>query len=211
VLALAVAAAGALLAVASILFTAFGTGGDGTMRVQSASMEPTYQPGSLVAVHSSDGTAVRRGQVVVFSAHDWGMDQVYMQRVIAVGGDRVVIDRTGTLSVNGTPLHESYIAAGSDMRSVPVDVTVPAGRLFLLGDHRNDSLDSRYHQGDYAGTIPRTAVVGTVSPHRTAPSPDRLWTWIGAAVVVAGLGAAGVATAVRHRATPAPTRPSGPA
>ncbi|SEO40423.1 signal peptidase I [Actinacidiphila rubida] len=205
-LALCVAAAGALLAVTSVLVTAFAADGGRTMRVRSDSMAPTYQPGSIVTVHDTGGSPVRRGQVVVFSARDWGTDQVFMQRVVGVGGDRVAIDPAGVVSVNGTALGEPYLAPGPTP-GMPVDVTVPAGRLFLLGDHRNDAVDSRSHQSEQEGTIAQAAVVGTVSPGTSAPSPDRLWTWAGTAVALAGLGAAGVAAAVRRRGTAAPAWP----
>ncbi len=196
--ALGIAVAGAVLAVVSLLVTTGGTGSDKTMQVASASMEPTYPQGSDVTVRSVDASPVRRGEVVTFSARDWGADDVFMQRVIGVGGDHVAISPAGKVSVNGTPVTEPYLGKDGDMPGVPVDVTVPAGRLFLLGDHRATAIDSRAHLSEHDGTIARSAVVGLVVDHPGASSPDRFWTWVGAAVAAAGLIAAAVAAAVRR-------------
>jgi len=87
-----------------------------------------------------------------------------IKRVIAVGGDTVQCEKGGKVEVNGHPLNESsYIFAGNtpcdDMPFGPIHV--PKGRIWVMGDHRQDSLDSRYHQnlpGD--GTVSDKDVVG---------------------------------------------------
>jgi signal peptidase I len=200
--ALGVAVAGAVLAVVSILVTAAGTGSDRTMQVRSGSMEPAYAQGSNVTVRSVDASRIRRGEVVVFSARDWGADDVFIQRVIGVGGDHVAISPTGTVSIDGTALTEPYLAKnGGSASGIPVDVTVPAGRLFLLGDHRAAAIDSRANLSEHEGTIARSAVTGVVMAHPSDSSPNRLWTWVGAAITAAGLIAAAIAATVRHRRT----------
>lgn len=72
----------------------------------------------------------------------------YVKRVIGVGGDRVrCCTAEGLLELNGEPLHEPYLAdparADAPASQVPFTVDVPEGRLFLLGDHRAASVDSR--------------------------------------------------------------------
>ena len=57
-------------------------------------------------------------------------------------------------------LKEDYLFAGNAPSAMPFDVTVPTGRLFVLGDHREMSADSRYHPTYQDGTIPVSSVVG---------------------------------------------------
>jgi signal peptidase I len=201
VVALAVTVAGMVLAAVSILATGGETADYRTWHQQSRAMEPTYPEGSDVTVRPIDGSGVRRGDVVLFNARDWGADSVFMMRVVAVGGDQVVIDETGTrVSVNGKILREPYVVEHGGFAS-PVDVTVPANRLFLLGDHRDIAADSRARISEHSGTIARSAVVGIAVDHASVPSPDRLWMWVGAATAAAGLVAAAVAATVRRRRT----------
>ncbi|GHF49385.1 hypothetical protein GCM10010218_33290 [Streptomyces mashuensis] len=85
-----------------------------------------------------------------------------IKRVIAVGGDTVACcDKGGRVTVNGTPLDEPYVHPGNPPSRIPFEVRVPRGRLFVMGDHRSDSADSRYHLGEPGqGTIPEDLVVG---------------------------------------------------
>jgi signal peptidase I len=88
-----------------------------------------------------------------------------VKRVIGVGGDHVVCcDRQGRLTVNGVPLDEkAYIAKGAAPSDRPFDIRVPQGRLWVMGDNRGNSEDSRFHQDlPGHGTVPEKDVVGKV-------------------------------------------------
>ena len=89
----------------------------------------------------------------------------FVKRVIGVAGDHVVCcDATGHVTVNGVPLVEnSYIYSGDDPSDMAFDVIVPEGALWLMGDHRSNSADSRYHLGDPGGgMVPVNRVIGRV-------------------------------------------------
>jgi signal peptidase I len=134
---------------------------------------------------------VQRGQIVVFSGVDsWtpegsisqpsnpvlrefskvgsylgfapSGEQDFIKRVIGIPGDHVVCCNTqGQITVNGKALSEHYLYPGSDNRTLPFDIVVPPGRLWVEGDHRNDSADSRSHTGlPGGGTIPINKVIG---------------------------------------------------
>ncbi len=88
-----------------------------------------------------------------------------VKRVIGVGGDHVVCcDQAGRVTVNGVALDESsYIMPGASPSERRFDVRVPRGRLWVMGDNRANSEDSRFHQDlPGGGTVPRKDVVGKV-------------------------------------------------
>lgn len=90
------------------------------------------------------------------------LEQDLIKRVIGLPGDRVVCcDEQGRITVNGVVLNEPYLYPGNPPSDSPFDVTVPPGRLWVMGDHRSVSADSRSHLGEVGqGTIPTENVVG---------------------------------------------------
>jgi len=113
---------------------------------------------------SSDGPVMRRVKAVFTSAGLLPSDDErdLIKRVIGVGGDTVeCCDSQGRLTVNGTPIDEPYVAPGNSPSKLTFKVTVPSGRLWVMGDHRDLSADSRYHMANPgSGTIPVEDVVG---------------------------------------------------
>ncbi|MET9441743.1 signal peptidase I [Streptomyces sp. NPDC006610] len=131
--------------------------------VPTNSMAPTIDAGGRVLAQRVDGAEVRRGDVVVFRDTDWG-DAPLIKRVVGVGGDRVSCCRDGRLTVDGRQIDEPYLDDGRVTGAYAFrEVTVPEGRLFLLGDERHGSLDSTAHLTDAArGSVARDAVSARV-------------------------------------------------
>lgn len=91
-------------------------------------------------------------------------NQHLVKRVIGLPGDVVVCcDADGRVEVNDVPLDETYVAPGAAPSDVPFEVTVPEEKIWVLGDHRNASADSRFHQERGAGFIDLSDVEGKAS------------------------------------------------
>jgi signal peptidase I len=90
--------------------------------------------------------------------------QYLVKRVIGVAGDRIVCcTKNDKLTINGVEVDEPYIFAGNKPSEMTFDVTVPEGKIWVMGDHRGASADSRYHQEDInKGFIPISKVSGRV-------------------------------------------------
>lgn len=108
-----------------------------------------------------------------------------IKRVIGVGGDTIQCKGTGPLTVNGKALNEPYVYPGNTPCSVDEDggqfkVKVPKGMIWVMGDHRQNSRDSRYNQTDkHHGMVPVSEVVGRaivkawpINRWGTLPVPD---------------------------------------
>nr|WP_203732124.1 signal peptidase I [Streptomyces sp. SID12501] len=145
-----------------------------------------------------------------------------IKRVIGVGGDTIECNGTGPLKVNGQPLNEPYVYSGNTPCSVDdqggqFKVTVPKGKIWVMGDHRQNSLDSRYHQEDKnQGFVPVDNVVGRAivvawPPTRwdTLPIPDTFDQNLSAAAPGA-LGLAGAVPLVLWRRRRAVGRTTAP-
>jgi signal peptidase I len=156
--------------------------------VPSESMEPLFVTNDRIMVEkwSYWDSPVRRGDVVVFEdPGGWlgpppplnpvqkALSTVglyptgghLVKRVIGVGGDKVACcDSEGRVTVNGAPLSEGgYVKKGSRPSDREFSVTVPKGRLWVMGDNRSNSEDSRFHRElPGGGSIPESTVVGKV-------------------------------------------------
>lgn len=155
--------------------------------VPSGSMEDTLLVSDRIVASkiTTRISGVQRGEIVVFQdPGNWLPDPVVepnavrealtfigllpsntgqdlVKRVIGVGGDTVsCCDADGRIQLNGTPLDEPYVKGWTDQ--VQFDVVVPPDSLFVLGDNRGDSRDSRYHLEQNNGAVPVDNVVGRV-------------------------------------------------
>ncbi|MGW2569880.1 signal peptidase I [Streptomyces sp. NPDC001537] len=135
-------------------------------QIPSGSMENGLRIGDRVLVNKLAyrfGAEPRRGDVVVFDGTGYFGNADYIKRVVGVGGDHVVCcDKEGRIEVNGRSVDEStFLHPGDSPSTVPFTVVVPDGTLFVLGDHRSDSSDSRDHLGSPGGgMIPVSDVIG---------------------------------------------------
>ncbi|MGV1008170.1 MAG: signal peptidase I [Dermatophilaceae bacterium] len=158
--------------------------------IASTSMQPTIEPGDRVLVSRLHrGPSVQRGDLVVFDGTaafgtgsesnagiagqalrsmgslfslDTGTD--YVKRVVGMPGDRVACcDASGRVTVNGIPLDEPYLYPGDAPSATHFDAVVPPGRIWVMGDHRSESGDSRSRLGHAGGgMVSLDDVVGTV-------------------------------------------------
>ncbi|GAA3296685.1 signal peptidase I [Arthrobacter citreus] len=105
----------------------------------------------LPAATEGPGTWIRDALTFVGLVPDTS-EQHLVKRVIGTEGDRVVCcDADGKITVNGEPLNEPYIYPGASPSDVAFDVVVPEGKVWVMGDHRNASADSREHLQDPSG------------------------------------------------------------
>ncbi|MEN9922846.1 MAG: signal peptidase [Actinomycetota bacterium] len=135
-----------------------------TFVVANISMSPNFRDGDIVLVSKIAST--ERGDIVVVDGKQGlfttGDVQYVIKRVIAVGGDRIACcDSTGKLLLNGKALHEPYI--NGKPSTISFDITLPEGSLWLMGDNRAKSMDSRDLLGlPGGGAVLEKHVVGEV-------------------------------------------------
>jgi signal peptidase I len=139
------------------------------------------------------GKSIKRGDVVVFRDPDNWLPEPYVgdqnkylvvvkdafvavgvlpnpakqylvKRVIGVAGDKVeCCSKDKKLMINGIEIDEPYIFAGNTASDTDFNVTVPAGKVWVMGDHRGASADSRFHQDDINnGMVPTAKITGKV-------------------------------------------------
>ncbi|MFH7596984.1 signal peptidase I [Streptomyces racemochromogenes] len=127
-------------------------------------MAPTYTAGESIYLEPVAAGQVRRGDIVL-SPVPWSLQKTQMNRVIAVGGDRIRYKPSSKtagqyrLVLNGEPLDEPYLEQWKNPSAVAFDVTVPEGYLFLMGDNRMNSDGSQYANN---GPVPADGVVAKV-------------------------------------------------
>lgn len=148
--------------------------------IPSGSMEPTLQPGDRILVNKLD-RHVERGDIVVFdgrgsfspyqSSSPWITDPIgtlgiwagvkdsettYIKRVVGIAGDKVeCCAPSGKLMVNGNEIDEPYLQDGEKPSDLKFSVEVPEGRIWVMGDHRSASRDSRALLGAPGGGMIR--------------------------------------------------------
>ncbi|MGW8796642.1 signal peptidase I [Streptomyces sp. NPDC055775] len=132
--------------------------------VPTESMTPTVNAGDRVLAERVDGSEVRRGDVVVFTDPAWDNNMPMVKRVVGIGGDKIACcEKSGRLTVNGKPIDEPYLQTEGLASVKNFTANVPKGQLFLLGDERSGSLDSRVHLDDPGqGSVPRSDVQARV-------------------------------------------------
>lgn len=108
------------------------------LRIHGASMTPTLHDGDVVV--SLKAGSYSRGDIVAF----WYNNKILVKRIIAFAGEWVDIDESGNVTVNGTPLEEPYLEEKAlGLCDITLPYQVPESRIFVMGDHRSTSTDSR--------------------------------------------------------------------
>lgn len=156
--------------------------------IPSGSMEQTLQVNDRVFINVAGSyfSNPKRGDVIVFKdSQGWipstqkssnplkdGLSfmgilpdtssNYLVKRVIGTPGDVVESDGNGKVKVNGVEITEPYLYPGNQPSEIPFKVTVPAGKYFVMGDHRSNSADSRYHISDGTAFISKDDVQGNV-------------------------------------------------
>ena len=139
--------------------------------VQGPSMQNTLYAGDKVLVLKSALCEIKAGDVVMIHQYNAQLNETIIKRVIATGGQTVDIDfDTGTVYVDGVALEEDYIAERTySEEGLTFPVTLGEGEIFVMGDNRNHSTDSR---SDMLGVIDERYVIGKavflLFPGRTA-------------------------------------------
>lgn len=138
------------------------------------SMAPTINNGDRILWRLDINPSMEAGDIVVLTSGHLGVERNLIKRVIAVSGQHVVVDyAANAVYVDGVALDEPYVKEPMQASQNPsmtlLDVTVPPGCVYVLGDNRNHSADSRHQQ---LGCVHTESVWGKVllrlSPH---PAP----------------------------------------
>ena len=124
------------------------------LQVSGESMEPTLNDGDIILLVKTN--KYETGDLVGF----YYQNKLLLKRVIAASGDYVDIDESGVVSVNGEKLDEPYVnELSKGICDIELPYQVPVGRIFVMGDHRNLSIDSR---AKAVGCIEKEQIVGKV-------------------------------------------------
>ena len=175
---IAVGAVAGFLVMAFVALNVYGK----AYRIPSEAMAPTLELGDRIIVKHRGSYDPKRGDIVVFNppggadinrcgdgSGDTGrracarpapgeLDQTFVKRIVALGGDRLKVIG-GRVHVDGRPLNEPYarLDAGCDICNLPEEIRVPPGHVFMMGDNRGASADSRVW-----GPVREDSIVGPV-------------------------------------------------
>ena len=124
------------------------------LQIYGSSMTPTIDEGQIVI--SVKGKNFEQGDLVAFYIGN----KLLVKRIIACPSDYVLVDENGTVFVNGTELYEPYVSEKSFGEcDIEYPYQVPDSKYFLMGDHRETSVDSRV---SVVGCIPEEQIVGKI-------------------------------------------------
>ncbi|MCF3182972.1 signal peptidase I [Streptomyces polychromogenes] len=172
-------------------------------------MAPTYTDGESIYLEPVDGK-LRRGDIVLASV-PWSLQKTQMNRVIAVGGDRIRYKPSSKVAgqyrlvLNGDPLDEPYLEQWKNPSAVAFDVTVPEGSVFLMADNRMNSDGSQYANN---GPVPVDKVVSKVVMYPMAKLA--VWGQLGGGLVLVAGAVLGFVSRRARKAAAAPVAPAEP-
>jgi signal peptidase I len=150
-----------------------------TFSVSSASMEPTLRLGEIFIADSVyfETNAPGRADVVVYRLPK-DPETVFVKRVVALAGDRIAF-RGGHAFINGAPVLEPYARFGdpNSRFNTTAEYLVPPNSVFVAGDTRDNSLDSRDLNAH--GPVPLDNLIGRATEIVVSPVPDRAGLWVG--------------------------------
>ncbi|GAA0181330.1 signal peptidase I [Clostridium sediminicola] len=121
-----------------------------TVQVPTPSMDPTIKPGDRIFVTKIYNTnKLKRGDIIFFKSDE--RQNELIKRLIGLPGEEILIDRSGTIYVNGELLNESYVVYPEIVtpEKEAIRFKVPEGNYLFLGDNRANSRDSRYWDNPY--------------------------------------------------------------
>jgi len=155
------------------------TQASGYFQVPSASMEPTLHAGEVFLADPAyyrDHEPARGEVVIYFNPKHPGVQLI--KRIIALAGDRIAV-RDGRAIVNGTPVDESFISVGDPgffLNNMKEEI-VPAGHVYVIGDNRANSVDSR--SAAEHGPVPLESIVARATEIVFSTEVSRIGRWIG--------------------------------
>jgi signal peptidase I len=158
------------------------TTGPGYYEVPSASMDPTLRVGDTLLVDTRYYRThpPARGEVAAYiNPRQPGV--TFIKRIVALGGDKIAVSG-GHVVIEGKPVAEPYVDVGdaaSSQNNMP-ETAVPAGFVFVLGDNRENSADSR--QADTHGPVPVGSLIGRATELVSSSELSRFGKWIGTPV-----------------------------